>query len=122
MWLFLPKIQSLCWVLTLTSLLRCASCQRCTYPVICSDTGKYNLVQEEVEKRRHRAQKFGTDLVENGLQPALTSKQAKEAKQSAVHISAAATPANAELTDAGVQNHHAYLTLYHSQYTQLRIC
>ena len=32
--------------------------------------------QEEVEKRRQRARKFGTALVEDGLQPAMTSQQA----------------------------------------------
>lgn len=69
-------------------------------------TNEYSLVQEEAEKRRQRAQKFGTPLVQNGLQPALTSKQAakpKEAQQLAVEASEAA-PANAEMTDAGVQS------------------
>ena len=77
------------------------------------------LVQEEVAKRRQRAQKFGTPLVENGLQPALTGKQAKEANQSAVHISEAAAPANTELTDAGVYTYSAYLIFHHLQYTLL---
>ena len=63
------------------------------------------MVQEEADKRRQRAQKFGTPLVQNGLQPALTSKQAakpKEVQQHAVGPSEAA-PANAEMTDAGAQ-------------------
>lgn len=66
-------------------------------------------MQEEVEKRRQRAQKFGTLLVEGGLQPALTSKQAKEAKQSAVRTSEAAGPADAELTEAGAHICNAYV-------------
>ena len=78
-----------------------------------------HLVQEEVEKRRQRAQKFGTPLVENGLQPALTGKQAKEADQSAVHISEAAAPASTELTDAGVYIYSAFLMFYHIHYALL---
>ncbi|KAL3155030.1 hypothetical protein ABBQ38_011552 [Trebouxia sp. C0009 RCD-2024] len=69
-------------------------------PVLGADFDLLN--QEEAEKRRQRAQKFGTPLVQNGLQPALTSKQAakpKEAQQLAVEASEAA-PANAEMTDA----------------------
>ena len=66
-------------------------------------------MQEEVEKRRQRAQKFGTPLVENGLQPALTSKQAKAAKESAAPISEAPALANTELTDAGVHTCSTYL-------------
>ena len=111
-------------MLTLTSLLRCTACQDDACPVICSITDK--LLQEEVEKRRQRAQKFGTPLVEDGLQPALTSKQAKEAKQIAVRISEVDAPANTELTDAGVYTcmmfHHSQDILIQSSCVTCTVC
>ena len=59
-------------------------------------------MQDEVEKRRQRARKFGTTLVQDGLQPALTAVQAAkaEAMQDAKRTSEA-VHAKPELTDAG---------------------
>ena len=61
------------------------------------------MMQEEVEKRRQRARKFGTSLVEDGLQPALTAIQAAkaEALQENAKRTSGAVPARTELTDAG---------------------
>ena len=63
------------------------------------------LVQAEVEKRRQRARKFGTALVEDGLQPALTSQQATKAQQKAEHVAAAAVSGDVEITEAGEHAH-----------------
>lgn len=61
------------------------------------------LSQDEIEKRQKRAAKFGTPLVNNGLQPALTAKEDTKASvpvQNAVDLLQDATPVASELSEA----------------------
>lgn len=61
-----------------------------------------NCFQEEVEKRKKRAAKFGTPLVEDGLKPAITSReQTRASTQQAAPVQEEVVPADVELSEAG---------------------
>ena len=55
-----------------------------------------------MEKRKKRAAKFGTPLVEDGLKPAITSReQTRASTQQAAPVQEEVVPADVELSEAG---------------------
>lgn len=63
-------------------------------------------MQDEVEKRKRRAAKFGTPLVDDGLKPALTAReQTKATRQDVEPTQQEGMPAGTEMTEAGKHDH-----------------
>ncbi len=59
-----------------------------------------------MEKRKRRAAKFGTPLVDNGLKPALTARElTKASRQDIEPMQQEGMPAGAELSVAGRHGH-----------------
>jgi len=59
-----------------------------------------------VEKRKRRAAKFGTALVDDGLKPALTARELNKASRQDIEpMQQEGMPAGVELSEAGKHGH-----------------
>jgi hypothetical protein len=59
-----------------------------------------------VEKRKRRAAKFGTALVDDGLKPALTARELNKASRQDIEpMQQEGMPADAEIFEAGMHGH-----------------
>ena len=65
-----------------------------------------DCVQDEVEKRKRRAAKFGTPLVDNGVKPALTANElTKASRQDIEPMQQEGMPPGPEVSEAGKRGH-----------------